>query len=42
MKKKPTTQTVFRSAKTGRFVSAKYASKHKSTTVSERIKHKAK
>jgi hypothetical protein len=42
MKKKNTIQNIFRSAKTGRFVSKKYAAKHKSTTVSEKIKYKAK
>lgn len=41
-KSKTTTQTVFRSAKTGRFVTKKYADKHQKTTVSEKIKHKQK
>ena len=31
-----------RSSKTGRFVSAKYAKKHKATTETELIKHKPK
>jgi hypothetical protein len=42
MKKKNTIQNIFRSAKTGRFVTKKYADKHQKTTVSEKIKHKTK
>jgi len=33
-------QKVCRSSRTGRFVSAKFAAKHKSTTQTESIKHK--
>ena len=37
--KKSTTQTVYRSAKTGRFVSEKIAKRKPATTVKEKIKH---
>lgn len=37
-KKKKNSWKVFRSAKTGKFVSKKFASRHKNTTVSETIK----
>lgn len=37
---KPKATKRFRSAKTGRFVSAKYARKHPNTTVGESLKRK--
>jgi len=36
------TQQICRSSRTGRFVTAKFAKKHKATTETEVIKHKKK
>lgn len=40
MARKPFKQRVLRSSKTGRFVSAKFAAKHKATTKAETVKIK--